>query len=137
MQTYQGTKTILATAMLLGAYNELRGWTPPAGEDQTVEGYLVEYTDGGKPNHPDHNGYISWSPKDVFERSYKLVETPKQRVQLEFTELSDKLTKLEAFMDSERFDTLALDQRQLLLDQKLYMRNYRSVLNNRLNTWRD
>lgn len=31
-------------------------------------GYLVEYLDGGPSNHPEHSGYISWCPKDVFER---------------------------------------------------------------------
>lgn len=28
-------------------------------------------SDGGKANHPKFDGYISWSPKDVFEKSYK------------------------------------------------------------------
>jgi hypothetical protein len=27
--------------------------------------------DGGLPNHPDFAGYISWSPKGVFERGYE------------------------------------------------------------------
>jgi len=32
---------------------------------------LVEYMDGGgTQNHPNHVGYISWSPKEVFERAY-------------------------------------------------------------------
>lgn len=57
--------------MSLGDYNAKRGWTPPEGEDQTAEGYLVEYTDGGKPNHPDHSGYISWSPREQFEKAYR------------------------------------------------------------------
>lgn len=73
MKQFLGTKLILATAMQIGEYNGYRGWKPPEGEDQTAEGYLVEYVDGGKPNHSDHKGYISWSPKDVFERSYRPV----------------------------------------------------------------
>ncbi len=40
-------------------------------EERLDEGYLVEYLDGGKPNHPDFKGYISWSPKDVFEAAYR------------------------------------------------------------------
>ena len=71
MQRFLGTKIILACAMTLGNYNAKRGWTPPEGEDQTAEGYLVEYTDGGKQNHPDHKGYISWSPKEQFEKAYR------------------------------------------------------------------
>ena len=71
---YIGTKLVIAQALCLGAYNQLRGWTMPEGEDPNAPGYLVEYTDGGKPNHPDHAGYISWSPADVFEKSYKATD---------------------------------------------------------------
>lgn len=39
-------------------------------ETDDSPGYMVEYLDGGEPNHPNHKGYISWSPKDVFERAY-------------------------------------------------------------------
>ncbi|UIS65504.1 hypothetical protein [Acidovorax phage AP1] len=70
---YEGTKRVLATPMTRGAYNDYRGWTAPANEDPTDAGYLVEYQDGGKANHPRHTGYISWSPADVFERSYRAV----------------------------------------------------------------
>lgn len=68
---YLGTKLVRATPMDRLSYNNYRGWTLPADEDGTDEGYLVEYTDGGKPNHPHHEGYISWSPKDVFDHSYE------------------------------------------------------------------
>jgi hypothetical protein len=71
---YIGTKMILAVAMTRGAYNELRGWNPPEGEDQAVDGYLVEYLDGGKPNLEGYAGYVSWSPKDVFERAYRRLD---------------------------------------------------------------
>ena len=71
MQDYFGTKQIMAQAMTLGAYNGYRGWDLPKDEDKETDGYLVEYIDGGKPNHPEHLGYISWSPADVFEASYQ------------------------------------------------------------------
>lgn len=70
-EIHYGTKQILATAMTRQAYNDYRGWTLPADEDGNDPGYLVEYVDGGASNHPDHAGYISWSPKDVFDRAYK------------------------------------------------------------------
>jgi hypothetical protein len=70
-QIHYGTKQILATAMTRQAYNDYRGWALPADENGADEGYLVEYVDGGASNHPDHAGYISWSPKDVFDRAYK------------------------------------------------------------------
>lgn len=70
MKQYTGTKTLKAKPMTRGIYNQLRGWTITEGEDPEEAGYLVEYQDGGKPNHPDFEGYISWSPADVFEKSY-------------------------------------------------------------------
>jgi hypothetical protein len=71
MIRYVGTKAVLARAMTRGDYNAYRGWTIPANEDPTERGYLVEYLDGGKPNMGEHQGYVSWSPADVFERSYQ------------------------------------------------------------------
>jgi len=57
-----------------GDYNKYRGWKIPEDENPEDEGYLVEYLDGGQSNHPDHDGYISWSPSDVFEKAYRNVE---------------------------------------------------------------
>lgn len=71
MKEYIGTKGLMAKPMNKEDYNALRGWPMPEGEDPKEEGYLVEYLDGGKPNHPDYGGYISWSPKDVFEAAYQ------------------------------------------------------------------
>lgn len=71
MNTYLGTKQVAAIPMTRAAYNEYRGWTLPADEDGSDAGYLVEYLDGGKPNHPDHDGYISWSPKEQFDAAYR------------------------------------------------------------------
>ena len=74
MNKYIGTKVLAAVAMSLGAYSTHRGWDMPEGENPEAPGYLVEYQDGGKPNHPEHKGYISWSPADVFEKSYRPVQ---------------------------------------------------------------
>ena len=71
MKSFIGTKMILARPMGRGEYNAYRGWVCPADENPEDEGFLVEYVDGGKANHPAHAGYISWSPKDVFERAYR------------------------------------------------------------------
>jgi hypothetical protein len=73
--TYIGTKVIRAIEMNRADYNEYRGWDLPANENPLDEGYLVEYTDGGKPNHPDHEGYISWSPKAQFDNAYRNIKT--------------------------------------------------------------
>lgn len=70
MKTYIGTKVVHARLMNRKDYNAYRGWEVPADENPQDMGYLVEYVDGGKSNHPNHVGYISWSPWDVFERAY-------------------------------------------------------------------
>jgi len=71
MPTFYGTKKITAQAMTRQEYNDYRGWDLPADEDGSDEGYLVEYMDGGQSNHPDHDGYISWSPKAQFDNAYQ------------------------------------------------------------------
>jgi hypothetical protein len=70
MKKYIGTKVINAIPMNRQEYVNFRGWKLPQDENGADEGYLVEYTDGGKPNTPQYAGYVSWSPKDVFEKSY-------------------------------------------------------------------
>lgn len=70
MNTFTGTKLVKATPMTRLDYNVLRDWPVPADENPADEGYLVEYTDGGKPNHKDFAGYISWTPKEQFDNAY-------------------------------------------------------------------
>jgi len=61
MKTYIGTKILQAEPMNLGDYNKFKGWIIPEDEDPLKEGYKVVYPDN----------YISWSPKEVFEESYR------------------------------------------------------------------
>lgn len=61
LESYIGTKALLASPLNLGDYNVLRGWKIPDNEDPKREGYFVQYPDG----------YNSWSPKEVFEESYR------------------------------------------------------------------
>lgn len=70
MKLYIGTKAIMATPMKRLDYNNYRGWTLPADENGSDEGFLVEYRNS-ESNHPDHDGYISWSPSKIFHQSYK------------------------------------------------------------------
>jgi hypothetical protein len=60
LKKYIGFKLIQAEPMNLGDYNSLRGWQIPNDEDPKKEGYKVIYTDG----------YVSWSPNEVFDKSY-------------------------------------------------------------------
>jgi hypothetical protein len=62
MPCYIGTKVVCAIPMdevsfLLNYKNQ------PDNDNETRPGYLVQYEDG----------YKSWSPKETFERSYRLI----------------------------------------------------------------
>lgn len=71
MKTYIGTRIVKMEPMTREEYNTFRGWSIPEDEDGADEGYLVEYTDGGKPNVSGRDGYISWSPKEQADNAYR------------------------------------------------------------------
>lgn len=73
MKIYQSHKKVTAAPMNRLDYNKYRGWELPSDENGEDDGYLVEYLDGGESNHPDHKGYISWSPKRQFDEGYNEV----------------------------------------------------------------
>lgn len=138
---YEGTKRVHATPMNRGDYNEYRGWQMPADENPADEGYLVEYVDGGKANDSRHAGYISWSPKDVFERAYTLVPVPaastvlphQQRVIDEKTARDGEIQRLGAFIgDSPIFATLPADEQARLRRQLDVMRELSVILGERI-----
>jgi hypothetical protein len=67
MKVYIGTKIVKAEPMDQGSFNvEFRGAKKPYHNDQeggVRHGYKVVYEDG----------YVSWSPKETFERAYREV----------------------------------------------------------------
>jgi len=139
MLPYVGTKIVMGLPMTRLEYNDLRGWDLPEDENGDDEGYLVEYQDGGTPNHPDYQGYISWSPKDVFEKAYVAInstneEQPHQlRVLAEQAQLTDKIDKLTAFIaNEEKFTQLSPEERSLLQIQLVQMKAYQSTLQVRI-----
>jgi hypothetical protein len=71
MEYYLGVKKIKAEEMSRYDFAKLMK-TDISKEDEA--GYLVEYLDGGKPNHSDYANYISWSPKNVFEKAYRKID---------------------------------------------------------------
>lgn len=88
-----GTKLINAAPMTRQQYNDFRGWALPTDEDGTDEGYLVEYIDGGQANTVAYEGYVSWSPKDVFERAYKSSGNLSFGDALEYLKLGKKVAR--------------------------------------------
>ena len=132
MKTYIGTKTINAKPMTRGEYTALRGWSVPENENPNDAGYLVEYPDSQPGNHPDFVGYISWSPAEVFQNSYKLAETFLDRLTIEYAELDTKISKLTAFINSSASLTLAHEQYLLLASQSRHMKAYADILESRI-----
>lgn len=64
MRKYIGCKLVEAEPMTRGYYNKYRGWEIPENEDPMDPGYLVKYPDG----------YVSWSPKKIFDSAYTKVD---------------------------------------------------------------
>lgn len=72
--TYIGAKIVNAKPMTRKEYNDFRGWVVPENENPNDDGYLVEYSDSAV--QPEligkAEGYVSWSPKDVFNKAYTI-----------------------------------------------------------------
>ena len=135
--TYLGTKVIHAVPMDRLAYNGLRGWQVPADENGEDLGYLVQYADGGSPNVKGFDGYVSWSPRDVFEKSYDVgvrqaPSTFLSRMLSELNELMDKITKGTAFTNSPNFMIMPGVEQEDLVEQLKHMIEYSQVLTRRI-----
>lgn len=120
MKKYIGTNEINAKPMNRQDYSDFRGWDLP--EDEADEGYLVEQT---VDNH------VSWFPKEIFEKIYKENDTVKQRVQIEFEQLQEKLSKLVLYVDKNNITD------PLLLNQTSVMHEYVGILEQRLGSWEE
>jgi hypothetical protein len=140
MHTYLGTKLVKAEPMTRLEYNEYRGWTPPHGEDDE-EGYLVEYLDGGKANHASHTGYISWSPKDVFEFSYTPVGEQGEylpheyRVVIEKAQLDAKIERLRMFIAGSVYESVYAAEQDRLQAQLTKMLDLSDILAERIESF--
>lgn len=137
VKTYVGTKVVHACPMTRLTYNKLRGWELPANENGDDAGYLVEYADGGAPNLPPFRGYVSWSPKDVFEKAYTPGVTLKkttyvERMLTEVAELGEKIKLLDKFIEGNIFPTIDIVDGQDLVLQLQAMSEYHSILSRRL-----
>ncbi len=147
MKEYLGIKKIKAsTEMSRKEYCDYRGWKLPDNENGEDRVYLVEYEveEDGKPNHPNHEGYISMSPKTVFEKAYKEVKSfqlfdnshftnHQVRVFDEAVELSTNCTKLNHFIDtSSIFKVLDISEQNRLKQQLMAMTYYLTILIERM-----
>lgn len=126
MKKYLGKKEVLASSMSMGdAYDKglLQSGLELSRVERNKQGYLVEYS----------NGYQSWSPKDVFDNSYKVIDTPLDRLYLECNELSDKYNKLVFFLEKEGAKEFVGDvQFGLMEEQRDLMKGYIDILKERI-----
>lgn len=100
--SYVGTKVVGAVTMTKNDFLTYIGKDNDPADD--APGFMVEYLDGGKPNHPLHKGYISWSPVDVFAKNYISIgdiaglEPHVVRLKAERAENFDRLSKLAGYI---------------------------------------
>lgn len=121
MKKYIGTKEVQAQPMSAELANS-KGFKTSSytGKD---EGYEVIYKDG----------YSSWSPKEVFEEVYKLVETPLDRLYIEYNELLEKYNKLVLFLGRKDAEQIAGEMQVALMEeQKIEMKDYLLTLRTRI-----
>lgn len=115
----------MAAPMTMGeAYerNLLKAGRKPSEYETDKAGYLVEY----------EGGYQSWSPADVFEKAYKVAETPLDRMRIEHTEESERYQKGADFIRSQIFPKLNYLARTLLSAQNETQREYCYLLQDRV-----
>lgn len=93
-------------------------------EKDGKEGYAVKYEDG----------YISWSPKEVFEKTYipvghvQFLPPFHQRIIGEIAQLEEKIGKLEKFVHSDKIEMLPYTDQALLIAQLQTMHTYSTIL---------
>lgn len=136
LKQYIGTKTVKAEPMVKSAavakgWARLsEGWARLSEGCLNDPGYHVQYT------NPDGSTYDSWSPKDVFEKSYQIAEDFKDRLEIEFKELSERFNKLNQYISKNGFAKIAEqigpEQGALLLSQYHGMSLYYDALKYRI-----
>ena len=132
MVEYIERKRVKAKPMNRLDYNKYRGWDLPNDENGDDKGYLVEYLDSDKGNHPDHTGYISWCPKKQFELANSISETFTDRLLNETRGRASDINKLNTFMKGDVFPTLKRKDKKLLYRQQRILSKLVETLGRRL-----
>ncbi len=125
MTKYTGTKTVKACPMPLGEAEKVLGRrieTSAVENREQTEGYLVEYEDG----------YRSWSPKEVFDKAYRVSETHIDRMMIEKDEVEARYLAGRKFSFSRKFCSLSDTNKKLLIKQLDQMEGYLYFLSRRI-----
>ena len=127
MKKYIGTKEVMAEPMLKSVA-VTNGWARTSDNDLDVPGYHVQH------RNQDGTTYDSWSPKEVFEKSYNSAETFVERLYIEHDEVENRQKLLKEFLKSDRFPKIKGDNSKFLLQlQNTVMNHYLSILSQRIN----
>ena len=124
MKKYIGTKGVSATPAwrIDGKIYPKDGPVPRSMNRE--DGYKVVYEDG----------YESWSPKEVFEKAYKIADTFLDRLHIEQEDVISKFCACDTFINSDKFREIVKDDYAafLLSFQRELLRYYMSTLGNRM-----
>lgn len=120
MKKYISTKEVSATpAWRVDGIVYLKDEAVPQGKNKE-DGYKVVYGDE------------NWISKEVFEKKYKLADTYLDRIRIEIDDLRNRYNKLRNFILSEEYWALSYDKRILLSKQWSIMKDYISILEERI-----
>lgn len=126
MKHYIGTKQVMAEPMNEQAAVAKGFARKNTDRHEWRDGYHVQYT------NPDGSTYDSWSPRQVFEQSYRQSETFLDRMHIEYDELNDRTQCLETFVKTDKFYHLGAIQQGRLMRQLSAMQQYREWLRLRI-----
>ena len=135
LKKYIGTKEVMAAPMD-EATAVAKGFARKNDDNhEWRSGYHVQYT------NPDGSTYDSWSPKEVFEKSYQIAEDFKDRLNIELKELEDRFYKLNGFLNENDYDKIVEKcgpaQTALMFSQYHAMRHYHDILRTRIELLED
>ena len=120
MKKYIGTMEVKAVPMTYGeAFKD--GVIPGNSyieEYDSEEGYKVVYEDGAS----------DWLPKDHFESTYKVGDTPVDRMHIEYADLREKSGKLNSFIENSEDNTCTRTAWAMLHVQHAAMEDYMQAL---------
>lgn len=122
MKKYISIKEVQAEPMNELQAVELGYARPNEDNHEWREGYHVVYPDG----------YHSWCPKNIFEKSNQPAETVLDRMKIEFGELHERFHKLQEFIYGPKYRELPEHQQQLLYVQYTLMDALHTILMRRM-----
>lgn len=127
---FAATHTIFAKPMNLGEYNNLRGWTIPADEDPSEEGFLIVH--GNKKPEAILLSDLTWAKKSTFENKYTATDTFDQRLKLELVELLGRSVSLATYIESGKIKDLPVEQSSALMVQSELMATLGILISHRI-----